>query len=339
MKQRLIQFDIAKALCIILVAIGHYVPEGMPGWYKLVHDWIYSFHMPLFMFASGYIYIAYKRDEGYCKFIWKKIKRLMLPYFTTSAIVITIKLLTQRGMYVENPVSVFSFVKMFYLPEAGYFLWFIWALFLMFCVVPFFKNKWSRVGLFTFALIWHIYHPISLTHVFCINQAAGMLVWFMFGVVCFDWKGLIAKITGKKSFYGIISGLMLVCFCLFSVLKFVFQVYVAYFASMATYLLPWFGIGSVIVISTWLTSQAEYKWIKLLLMVGASSYIVYLFHTTFMGFAKGIIYKVHFLDKGNDLIFSLCVLLVVCCGVIFPVLLHKFILKRYKITRVLFGLK
>lgn len=31
--QRLISFDIAKALCIILVVIGHYIPDSSPSWY------------------------------------------------------------------------------------------------------------------------------------------------------------------------------------------------------------------------------------------------------------------------------------------------------------------
>lgn len=127
------------------------VPDGMPEWYEVMHDWIYQFHMPLFMFASGYIYIAFKKDEPYRQFIWKKVKRLMVPYFSTSAIVITIKLLTQRGMYVENPVTALSYLKMFYLPEAGYFLWFIWALFLMFCIAPLFKNRMARTVLFAVA--------------------------------------------------------------------------------------------------------------------------------------------------------------------------------------------
>lgn len=65
---RLLTFDIAKAICIILVVVGHYYPDNSPGWYKNIHDIIYSFHMPLFMFASGYIYMFTKsnRIHGFC---------------------------------------------------------------------------------------------------------------------------------------------------------------------------------------------------------------------------------------------------------------------------------
>lgn len=60
---RIIALDIAKAICIILVVMGHYVPDNSPAWYVLVHDVIYTFHMPLFMFVSGYVYIATKRGS------------------------------------------------------------------------------------------------------------------------------------------------------------------------------------------------------------------------------------------------------------------------------------
>lgn len=185
--QRLVEFDIAKAICIILVVIGHYVPDYSPSWYEATHDVIYTFHMPLFMFASGFIYMATKKDVPYGQFLWKKVKRLMVPYLSVSAIVITIKLLTEGHAYVQNPVTMMSYVKMFYLPEAGYFLWFIWALWWMFVLVPLFKNRNIRLGLFAVAAVLH-YVPGFLPEVFCLRQFQSMLIYFMLGVVCCDWK-------------------------------------------------------------------------------------------------------------------------------------------------------
>lgn len=131
------------------------MPDYSPAWYEATHDVIYTFHMPLFMFASGFIYMATKRNVPYGQFLWKKVKRLMVPYLSVSAIVITIKLLTEGHAYVQNPVTAMSYVKMFYLPEAGYFLWFIWALWWMFVLVPLFKNKNVRLGLFVVAAVLH----------------------------------------------------------------------------------------------------------------------------------------------------------------------------------------
>ena len=107
---RIILLDIAKAICIILVVVGHYIPDNSPTWYVILHDVIYTFHMPLFMFAGGYVYIATKKEIAYGDFLLRKVKRLMIPYLTTSALIIVIKLLTQGSMSVDNPVTAFSFV-------------------------------------------------------------------------------------------------------------------------------------------------------------------------------------------------------------------------------------
>ena len=106
---RLISIDIAKAICIILVVIGHYNPDNAPEWYHTINLFIYTFHMPLFMFASGYVYAATIGNLRGGEFLYKKFKRLMIPYFSTSIIIISIKLLTQQRMLVENPVTYLLF--------------------------------------------------------------------------------------------------------------------------------------------------------------------------------------------------------------------------------------
>ena len=199
--KRIVFIDVAKALCIIFVVIGHYVPGNSPEWYVALHDIIYTFHMPLFMFASGYVYIATKRDVSYGSFLIKKIRRLMVPYFTTSIVVITIKLVTQGGMSVDHPVTVLSYLRMFYLPEVGYFLWFIWALWWMFVVVPLFKTEKARMILFLVCLALH-YIPLNFPSEFCISQFKNMLVFFMLGVVSFEHKfmhSLVNNFSRSKS--------------------------------------------------------------------------------------------------------------------------------------------
>lgn len=78
--QRIVLFDIAKALCIVLVVVGHYFPENSPVWYECLNKLIYSFHMPLFMFASGFIYMATKKEgESYSKFCTSEAEAFDAP--------------------------------------------------------------------------------------------------------------------------------------------------------------------------------------------------------------------------------------------------------------------
>lgn len=332
---RLIYFDIAKAICIILVVIGHYYPCSSPEWYVKMREWIYSFHMPLFLFASGYIYIAFKREEKYIDFIIKKIKRLMLPYLATSFIIITIKLLTQNGMYVENPVNTFSYLRMFYYPEAGYFLWFIWTLFLMFCVVPFFKKKIHRLGLFVVALVIHFCSTTEFPDVFCIRETLSMMVWFMFGVVCFDFRGYVDKKKCSKK----LCGIAVILFVVSSLMKYVIHLSNDYMLLMITHLLPWTGIAFVLYFSNLQAQNIDSKSSKILLNIGSASFFIYLFHTTFMGFAKNFVHRIPFMNGESDLWFTLGAIFVVSVGIVCPILLYRYVLIKTKVTKLLFGIK
>lgn len=325
--QRLISFDIAKAICIILVVIGHYVPDYSPTWYMGTHDVIYTFHMPLFMFASGYIYIATKKDIPYKKFIWKKVKRLMVPYLSVSAIVITIKMLTEGHAFVENPVTWMSYVKMFYLPEAGYFLWFIWALWWMFVIVPLFKTRQMRLGLFALTIILH-YIPSFLPETFCLRQFQDMLVFFMLGVACSDWKQEISFI-GKIPAWSVLGCFAIAESCYVMNIQ----------GGQIAVFLPYLGIAAVMVLAS-LLEKWNIKGNGWLLVVSTSSYFIYLFHTTFEGFAKAVVAKIPIFTEGsNHALFCVNVVMVVACGVVCPIILHHYVLNKTKITKVLFELK
>lgn len=330
--KRIVSLDIAKAICIILVVIGHYIPENSPEWYVLIHDVIYTFHMPLFMFASGYIYIATKKDIGYDDFLVKKIKRLMLPYLVTSIIIISIKILSQGSLSVDNPVTLISYLKMFYLPEAGYFLWFIWALWWMFVIVPLFRTPQSRMILFLISFVWY-YVPMDLPTIFCIAQFKNMLVYFMLGVFVFENKYINDFIKEYK------RSKFVSAFLLFIILETV------YFSGIIDHslvklmrsLLPYIGIFFVLEISKMICRYKEIEKNSLLMVVSGSSYVIYLFHTTFEGFTKAVFRKLP-LDDNLWYVFLPEALIVIMVGVIAPIILHRYVLNRWHLTRMLFGL-
>ena len=71
-----------------------------------------------------------------------------------------------------------------------------------------------------------------------------------------------------------------------------------------------------------------------------STYIIYLFHTTFEGFAKAIVHKILWIVTAeNGWMFIAGALFVITSGVVGPVLLHRYVLVRSRITKFLFGLK
>ena len=77
-----------------------------------------------------------------------------------------------------------------------------------------------------------------------------------------------------------------------------------------------------------------------LMITSASSYIIYLFHTTCEGFTKALVFKLPYLkDIDNGILFMIGAVFVVACGVIIPIILNEKVFKRYSVTSVLFGLK
>lgn len=62
MKERNYLFDNLKFLLIVLVVFGHSLEEiSLEHNYAIIRAWIYSFHMPVFVFISGYFSKSVRR--------------------------------------------------------------------------------------------------------------------------------------------------------------------------------------------------------------------------------------------------------------------------------------
>ena len=253
----------------------------------------------------------------------------MVPYLATSVIIITIKLLTQGSLSVDNPVTLVSFLRMFYLPEAGYFLWFIWALWWMFVIVPLFKTKTNRLLFFFICFALH-FIPLSLPEEFCLSQCMHMLVFFMFGVIAYEQKFLHGFVNDFK--WRNVIGISL----LFLVTQY------ADFANgggkntLINAVQPYVGIFFIVELSKLICRYYKNVKASWIMVVAASSYIIYLFHTTFEGFTKAVFRKLPF-DSNLWYVFVPEAVVVIGCGVAMPVFLY-YIFKTYRITRSLFGL-
>ena len=317
--------EIVRAIAIILVVIGHYSPDNAPLWYDSLLKFIYSFHMPVFLFISGFIYIATKKEESYLSFLLKKVKRLLIPYFSTSVIIISIKLFSQGNAYLENPVTLNSYFEIFYLPAAGYFLWFIIALWWMFVITPLFKTRKQRLYLFLFSIII-AYLPFEPTHILCANEFKRMFIYFMLGVTIYDYKEYFNSIISRFSH----SFIPLIFFIAFEYL------YLTNICNQMEYILPFFGIIVTMQLANCLTHLNSTKFKNVLFHIASSSYIIYLFHTTFEGFGKSIVMKAGL--SNNELSFIACALFVIFLGVLGPICLNL-MLKRFTVSRFLFGLK
>jgi len=68
--------DTAKAFAIFLVVMGHYLGDVPPA-----RAYIYTFHMPLFFFISGFLF---RKKGSWLGFVGKRARSLLLPYLIFS---------------------------------------------------------------------------------------------------------------------------------------------------------------------------------------------------------------------------------------------------------------
>lgn len=79
MEERNKQMDVLLCIGMILVVLGH---VGYNSWKTTLFNWfvIYSFHMPLFFFVSGYFYKP-ERENKYGYNILRMIKKFVITYY------------------------------------------------------------------------------------------------------------------------------------------------------------------------------------------------------------------------------------------------------------------
>jgi fucose 4-O-acetylase-like acetyltransferase len=126
MIQRNNSIDALKAFTITLVVIGHVIQYSKIDFDKdILFKYIYSFHMPLFIFISGYV--TYKDNDAYKGFVRNKLHSLIIPYFSwlfLSSVISAIK---------NNSNVFFNIKRILVYPDYG--LWFLWVLFFMHIVL------------------------------------------------------------------------------------------------------------------------------------------------------------------------------------------------------------
>jgi fucose 4-O-acetylase-like acetyltransferase len=103
-KKRDVFFDIAKGVAIISVVIGHCYPFAM--------RFVYSYHLLLFFFITGYFYNKEKYEKDPIGNIMNKLKNNYPKYFLYSFLFLILhNLLLNLNMIVSLPYSKKDFIK------------------------------------------------------------------------------------------------------------------------------------------------------------------------------------------------------------------------------------
>ena len=136
--KRIKEIDFLYALGAILVILGHSHSTdwsrfgGTP--YQTFIVFLYSFHMPLFFFISGYLLMHSKKLSGigYAKWIGEKALRILVPYVFLTVIFLFPKMYIDTGKWFDVKYIVAAFLQ----PRNNCWghLWFLPVLFLCFAL-------------------------------------------------------------------------------------------------------------------------------------------------------------------------------------------------------------
>ena len=126
--KRIYLFDNLKAILIFLVVFGHMIEyiSGAP-FYKALYVLIYSFHMPLFIYVSGYF--ANSNPQ-------KTLKNVLYPYIVFQVLYVIFDRFGLKGGATLSPVSPY------------WHLWYLVVLFIYRCILPFFETKKKSKAVF-----------------------------------------------------------------------------------------------------------------------------------------------------------------------------------------------
>jgi fucose 4-O-acetylase-like acetyltransferase len=183
--------DIIKGIAIILVVIGHCIQFGSGRSYldsevffnDPLFKFIYSFHMPLFMLVSGYLFAnTIKRDTN--EIIKRKAGTILLPLISWNTIDLCINLLLGQ----KYTLSIL-FLSYFHA------LWFLRALFFC-CMVVLMMNRVFKDNSYCYLALVAILHLIPnriLPNIFVFT-----IVYFILGYFyCSNIRGRFSS-TGTQ---------------------------------------------------------------------------------------------------------------------------------------------
>ena len=211
---------ILQGWAMLWVVIGHSflskAGEG-PEWENALFHFAYSFHMPLFMLVSGWLFYLTRlkhneitppqsllSDDGsrlsngwtYCRIVKDKAVRLLLPGLVFSVISFALKIAFPGEMSRQVGLNVNDVAHAVLYPYDNPFreFWFIATLFWFFLLTLLWrialKKNWTKWGMLVVLVILHFWHPAI--ELLCIGRVFSYALWFYLGLLISE-EGFVDK--------------------------------------------------------------------------------------------------------------------------------------------------
>ncbi len=309
-----------------MVVAGHLVPASSQfpadnGWYFNLREWLYEFHMPFFMFLSGYVTFlsgaAYTRAEDWFTLTRRRAGRLLVPFLIFGLGIVAGKWLASELFHVDNLPNSGSRALMGLVwntdesPATS--VWYVAVLF-VYCVMTPVLLRLCRAQALPLSIAAVCLYFVPIPHVLYLDRVGTYYVFFVIGGVCVQCEG--GWLAGIDRHVGWLCAL---------------------FAGVTIFLMlpPADGINwhTKMLIAGMLSIPALHGLVRrpalinsrFLRWLGFYSFIIYLLNTPFIGLIKGMMFKLLSWDGANFLLYAV---LLMAGGIMGPVLVKREIFRR-----------
>ena len=201
-KQKINWLLILQAWAMLWVVIGHAGPSpelsDYPPYALFIWEFAYSFHMPLFITISGFLfYLTRLNNEkwNYVDTMKEKLVRFGIPFVFFTIIGIIIKSVFSSSVTRATTISFGEFLNAILYPYNGPMrnFWFLATILWFFMLFPVWKvilrNKWLSIITFVCLCFVQIKHP--QTDFLAIRSVGEQAIFFYSGLLCA--KGYIKR--------------------------------------------------------------------------------------------------------------------------------------------------
>lgn len=310
---------VAKGFAIFLVVFGHVVTGRPPAgneWYMAMRTAIYAFHMPFFIYLSGYIFFytdsATRAWRNVPDFVARRAERLLVPFLLFGLFIIVGKHVAAQFIHVDNmgQSALQEIVNLFWntRKSAAQSVWYVFVLFEM----TLFAALALRV-VRSPAVLFAIAIPLSLLPVLPVLYLDRFFLYLPFFFV-----GGIA-VAHRAAWNAMMDRYLWLFLTLFAAAIVVTRILSIYHLSILAC-----GLTAIPALHG-LCRLAAVQSSRMLDALGRYSFPIYLLNTIALGVAKGVLLLVMPWDGTNFLIFLPAML---AAGIIGPILVKALIFRQ-----------
>lgn len=187
---------IVQGWAMLWVVIGHAPLDsvaGNPTIVQWLYDIAYAFHMPLFVFVSGYLFQLTRIAKGYSykDMMVEKLQRLGIPYVAFTVIAMVCKSIMPEAVKRQSALSISEFAYAMICPSDGPLneLWFVMMLLCLFALYPLWKmrGKWALVLAVALVVLLHAV-PFFEPNIFAVQSLCQHAIYFLLGTLAARYR-------------------------------------------------------------------------------------------------------------------------------------------------------